>query len=89
MRQVAIRYEAIHDTADGRRLLVIHGDQFDGVIQHAKWLAYLGDTLYTTALTLNRWFNRLRVHRTAVLVAIAIRKHKVKNAVSLLAASKR
>lgn len=82
---IAIRYEAIHDTADGRRLLVIHGDQFDGVIQHAKWLAYLGDTLYTTALTLNRWFNRLRVHRGLPYWSLSqYLKHKVKNAVNFI-----
>ncbi len=39
--------EATHVTADGRRLLVTHGDLFDGVIHYAKWLAHLGDTLYT------------------------------------------
>ena len=32
--------EAVHTTADGRSLWVIHGDYFDGVIQCAKWLAY-------------------------------------------------
>jgi UDP-2,3-diacylglucosamine pyrophosphatase LpxH len=41
-------------TADGRRLWVIHGDYFDGVIQCAKWLAYLGDNLYEFTLKLNR-----------------------------------
>jgi len=45
--------EAIHETADGRRLLVIHGDHFDGVVMYAKWLAYLGDWAYATALRLN------------------------------------
>ncbi len=45
--------EAVHETADGRRLLVIHGDHFDGVVMYAKWLAYLGDWAYATALKLN------------------------------------
>ena len=45
--------EAIHETADGRRLLVIHGDHFDGVVMYARWLAYLGDWAYSTALRLN------------------------------------
>jgi UDP-2,3-diacylglucosamine pyrophosphatase LpxH len=36
--------EAIHQTADGRRLLVIHGDIFDSVVMYAKWLAFLGDS---------------------------------------------
>ena len=33
----------IHETADGKKLLVIHGDQFDIVVRHARWLAFLGD----------------------------------------------
>ncbi len=52
--------EAIHTTADGRRLWVTHGDHFDGVIQCAKWLAYLGDWAYTRALELNHWLNSAR-----------------------------
>ncbi|MCJ0763039.1 UDP-2,3-diacylglucosamine diphosphatase [Variovorax terrae] len=52
--------EAVHTTADGRRLWVIHGDYFDGVIQCAKWLAYLGDNLYEFTLKLNRYLNHLR-----------------------------
>ncbi|MCU0889954.1 MAG: UDP-2,3-diacylglucosamine diphosphatase [Rubritepida sp.] len=52
--------EAEHLAADGRRFLVIHGDEFDGVIRYAKFLAYLGDWAYDTALVLNRWFNVAR-----------------------------
>lgn len=52
--------EAVHTTADGRRLWVIHGDYFDGVIQCAKWLAYLGDNAYEFTLKLNRYLNNLR-----------------------------
>jgi UDP-2,3-diacylglucosamine pyrophosphatase LpxH len=49
--------EATHVTADGKRLLVIHGDEFDSVVRYAKFLALLGDSAYTAALVLNRWFN--------------------------------
>ncbi len=52
--------EAEHRTADGRRLLVIHGDQFDSVVRYARVLALLGDSAYTMALVLNRWFNDAR-----------------------------
>jgi len=52
--------EAEHKAADGRRFLVIHGDEFDGVIRYAKILAHLGDWAYDLALTLNRWFNAAR-----------------------------
>ena len=57
---IEVREEAVHVTADGRRLWVIHGDHFDGVIQCAKWLAYLGDNLYEFTLRLNRHLNTMR-----------------------------
>ena len=41
---IHVRGEAFHTTLAGKRLWIVHGDLFDGVIQHAKWLAYLGDT---------------------------------------------
>ena len=47
----------MHVTADGKRLLVMHGDEFDSVVRYAKFLALLGDWAYTVALTFNRWFN--------------------------------
>jgi UDP-2,3-diacylglucosamine pyrophosphatase LpxH len=49
-----------HETADGRLLWVTHGDLFDGVIQCARWLALVGDTLYGVTLRLNRWLNSMR-----------------------------
>jgi UDP-2,3-diacylglucosamine pyrophosphatase LpxH len=52
--------EAIHETAAGLRLLVIHGDQFDGVIGCAKWLAHVGDRAYTLALRLNDGLHTVR-----------------------------
>jgi len=52
--------ETTHATPDGRRLLVIHGDQYDAVVQGHKWLAFLGDKGYEFLLWLNRWFNRFR-----------------------------
>lgn len=52
--------EAEHLAADGRRYLVMHGDEFDGVIRYAKFLAYLGDKAYTVALIINQWFNFAR-----------------------------
>jgi UDP-2,3-diacylglucosamine pyrophosphatase LpxH len=57
---IRLRREAVHTTADNRRLLVIHGDEFDSVVRYAKFLALLGDWAYTTALVVNRWFNAVR-----------------------------
>ncbi len=52
--------DAVHETADGRKFLVMHGDEFDIVVKHAKWLAYLGDGAYHIALWANTHFNFVR-----------------------------
>jgi len=57
---VEVVEEAVHVTADGRRLLVIHGDHYDLIVQNARWLALLGDGAYTLALWVNNYFNRMR-----------------------------
>ncbi len=75
--------EATHITADGRRLWVIHGDYFDGVVQNAKWLAYLGDNLYEFTLKLNRYLNLLRGRLGLPYWSLsAYLKHKVKKALN-------
>jgi UDP-2,3-diacylglucosamine pyrophosphatase LpxH len=75
--------EWIHVTADGRQLWVTHGDLFDGVIQCAKWLAYVGDSLYEFTLRLNRHLNSLRARLGLPYWSISkFLKHKVKRAVS-------
>ncbi len=51
---------AIHVTADGKKMLIIHGDQFDIVVKHARWLAHLGDWAYELAIWLNTHYNRVR-----------------------------
>jgi UDP-2,3-diacylglucosamine pyrophosphatase LpxH len=53
--------ETEHTTADGKKLLITHGDSFDSVVRHAKILALLGDWAYTAALGVNRYFNQIRV----------------------------
>jgi UDP-2,3-diacylglucosamine pyrophosphatase LpxH len=57
---IRLRSEVEHVTAAGKRLLVMHGDEFDSVVRYAKFLALLGDSAYTAALTFNRWFNVVR-----------------------------
>lgn len=57
---IKLRRDTEHVTADGRRLLVMHGDEFDSVVRYAKFLAVLGDWAYRVALTANRWFNAVR-----------------------------
>jgi UDP-2,3-diacylglucosamine pyrophosphatase LpxH len=77
--------DCMHLTADGRRLWVTHGDLFDGVIQCAKWLAYVGDAAYEFTLKVNRWFNRARARLGLPYWSLSrYLKHKVKRAVSYI-----
>ena len=57
---VDVEESVVHEMADGRRFLIIHGDQFDIVVSNAKWLALLGDWAYEAALFINGWYNRAR-----------------------------
>lgn len=80
---VEVAEEWVHETADGRKLWVIHGDLFDGVVQCAKWLAYLGDSLYEFTLRLNRHLNSLRARLGLPYWSLSkYLKLKVKRAVS-------
>ena len=75
--------EAVHTTADGRQLWVIHGDYFDAVVQCAKWLAYVGDNLYEFTLKLNRHLNSLRARMGLPYWSLsAYLKQKVKSALN-------
>src|SRR5262249_59980533 len=57
---VEVVANAMHVAADGRRYHVTHGDNFDLVVRHARWLALLGDHAYRLALILNTTFHGLR-----------------------------
>ncbi|KXW55437.1 UDP-2,3-diacylglucosamine diphosphatase [Ferrovum sp. PN-J185] len=78
--------EAIHTLRDGRKLWVVHGDLFDGITQHAKWLSHLGDSLYTMILKFNQWFNAVRVRIGLPYWSLSqYLKHQVKNAINYIA----
>jgi len=77
--------QTIHTAADGKRYLVMHGDAFDVVIRHAKWLAFLGDYAYVAALGLNTVLNAVRRRLGFTYWSLsAWAKLKVKNAVSFI-----
>lgn len=85
--EIEVREDAIHTLANGKRLWVTHGDLFDGVMQHARWLAYLGDGAYSVILYLNRWFNVIRVRLGLPYWSLSqYLKHQVKNAVNFISA---
>ncbi|WP_397421758.1 UDP-2,3-diacylglucosamine diphosphatase [Phenylobacterium sp.] len=82
---VVVARDAIHETVDGRRYLVTHGDEFDGVVQNAKWLAFLGDWSYRALLALNTHFNRARKMLGLGYWSLsAFLKHRVKDAVAFI-----
>ncbi len=82
---IKVRDELVHTTADGKRMLVLHGDRFDGVIACAKWLAYLGDSLYTVILKFNQIYNNWRARVGLPYWSLSqYLKLKVKNAVSYI-----
>ena len=56
---ITVRENDLHLTADGQRLLVMHGHEFDMVTMHAKWIAVLGDIGYGLLLQLNRPVNQI------------------------------
>jgi len=57
---VELAREAVHLTADNRRLLIVHGDEVDAVIRHARLLSMIGGVAYDQLVLLNRWSNRIR-----------------------------
>lgn len=76
---------AIHEAADGKRYLVIHGDVFDMVVRHAKWLAFFGDWAYEIALALSTRINMVRRRLGLTYWSLsAWAKLKVKNAVNFI-----
>jgi len=82
---IEIVNETVHETADGKRLLVLHGDRFDGVITNAKWLAHAGDWAYGMALRANTILFRVRKALGLPYWSLsAWLKHTVKNAVEYI-----
>ncbi len=82
---VEVVENAVHVTADGRRLLVLHGDEFDGVVLYARWLAFLGDYAYALLLKLNIGFNAVRRRFGLPYWSLSAHiKKRVKNAVAFV-----
>lgn len=82
---IEIRRAAFHETADGRRLMVLHGDEFDAVMLSHRWLAFVGDAAYHVVMGLNRWVNMARRALDLPYWSLSkMAKHKVKNAVEFI-----
>jgi len=50
---IEVAERMIHEAADGKKYLIIHGDEFDVVVRNARLLAYLGDWAYDAAIAIN------------------------------------
>lgn len=82
---VEIKLKAVHETADGRRFLVLHGDEFDTVVQASRFLAKMGSRMYDWLLQANYYVNAIRRFFGAPYWSLAAHvKHKVKNAVNYI-----
>ncbi|MFZ5762282.1 MAG: UDP-2,3-diacylglucosamine diphosphatase [Thermodesulfobacteriota bacterium] len=90
IRGVRLVPEAIHQTADGRRFLVLHGDEFDHISTYSAWLARLGSTAYEFLLRLNRYLAACRRRLGLGYWSLsAFLKHQVKEAVNFVGNFKR
>lgn len=79
--------QIVHTTANGKTLLVLHGDQYDAVIAFAKWLARLGDMAYTFLLAVNTYLNRVRRRMGFSYWSLSsYLKNRIKNAVAYIGA---
>ena len=84
--QIKVARDLLYEGVTGRKFLVLHGDEADGVMMYAKWLAVLGDAAYTFALALNNWLNNARRRLGLPYWSLSkYLKHKVKNAVQFIA----
>ncbi len=83
---VEIKLKDIYQKKDGRRLLVMHGDEFDSIVCHNRSLAYIGGELYEYLLVVNRWLNTIRklLGFKQYWSLSAYLKHKVKNIVQFM-----
>ena len=82
---IKVRRDIFHHGVNGKRFLIMHGDECDGVMIYAKWLALLGDYAYGTALAFNSWFNSARRMLGLPYWSLSkYLKHKVKNAVQFI-----
>jgi UDP-2,3-diacylglucosamine pyrophosphatase LpxH len=83
---ISVVGECIHTAADGRRYLLIHGDEFDQVTRHHRWVALLGDIAYDALVRLNGWLSwlRRRLNIPGYWSLAGYAKRKVKTAVSFI-----
>jgi UDP-2,3-diacylglucosamine pyrophosphatase LpxH len=82
--EVVERY--VHTGADGRRYLLIHGDEFDQVTRYHRWVAKIGDVAYETLVRMNTTLSAVRrtMHMQGYWSLAGYAKHKVKRALEFM-----
>jgi UDP-2,3-diacylglucosamine pyrophosphatase LpxH len=58
--RIKIRRNCIHETVDGQRLLVTHGDELDYAVRYSRLNRFIGDIAYDLLMSLTRWVNHIR-----------------------------
>lgn len=83
---IELRTEHLHTAADGKRYLLIHGDEYDQVTRHHRWVAILGDVAYNALVRMNGWLSmiRRRLNIPGYWSLAGYAKRKVKTAVSFI-----
>ena len=78
--------EYVHRLADGRRFLLLHGDEFDQITRHHRWIAVLGDVMYGALVRLNAVisFVRRRFGLTCYWSLAGYAKRRVKKAMQFI-----
>jgi UDP-2,3-diacylglucosamine pyrophosphatase LpxH len=70
--EIEVALDAIHVTADGKRLRVSHGDEFDPEHQGKTWLTWFGDYAHRLVCLANRKLNAVRRHLRLPYFALSI-----------------
>lgn len=83
---IRVEQEFVHTTLNGQRYLLLHGDEFDQVTRHHRWVAILGDIAYDLLVRLNNWLSWMRraFRRPGYWSLAGYAKRKVKTAVSFI-----
>jgi len=86
-KNIVIKESDVHVALDGKKYLIVHGDEFDGIAKYAKWLAKFGSKAYDFLLDLNRFHRFVQKFfgggRPSFSLS-AYLKYKVKNAVQFI-----
>lgn len=83
---IEVEPEVVHETADGRKLLLIHGDIFDQVTRHHRWVAVLGDVAYNQLVRINMWLSwvRRKLGRSGYWSLAGYAKRRIKTALNFI-----